>query len=189
MGLLDWKIFGVPENHEADKTSDKATVDAPEFDVTQYAKKLAVIVGVVFPAAIAVAKAANVDITPSIVVAGFVVTATSLLAVSIVMAVVVGARAYVTAHASKPAYDASAQASSTSETTPAPPGMKVWLIVHDDPFVVLAIGRAGDSISYLVAGGARSQRPVTGQAAGIQAYDAPTWTSKDEVTAVHIPDS
>lgn len=53
MGLLDNALFGTPQNHDQDK-QDKAVapVQAPEFDVTQYAKKLAIVIGVLAPAII-----------------------------------------------------------------------------------------------------------------------------------------
>ncbi len=186
MGALDWKIFGVPEGHQEATQTPAATVKAPEFDITQYAKKLAVIVGVIFPAAIATAKAAGVEINSDIVVAGLVVTATALIAVSIVMATDVGARAYVTVHTPQ---TNEATASSGAAVVAAPLGMKVWLKDHgEEAYAVLAIDRTGDSASYLVAGGSTSQKQVP--EGTITAYDqAPSWKTDDEVTALHLPTS
>jgi hypothetical protein len=190
MANLDSKIFGTPDGHAEAKKGPDTLVTAPEFDVTQYAKKLAVIVGVIFPAAIAAAKAAKVDITSDIVVAGFVVTAAALIAVSVVMAVDVGARAYATAHAGSKADASDSSASAAAGPVAAPPGMKVWLKDRTGAFSVLAIDHGSGSTSYLVAGGSTSKKQLPGERHEVEAYDdAPSWISDKDcpVIATFVP--
>jgi hypothetical protein len=182
MGILE-RLVGTPEDH-AEEKEENAVVSSPEFDVTQYAKKLAVVVGVIVPASIAVAKAAEVDIDTEIVVGSFVITAAALLAVSLVMAVDIGARAYAVVQARPAATPEQSGGAPIGGALQAPPGLKVWLADREGPHSVLAVARGADETSYLVVGGSSSKKRIPGHRAQVDAYDeGPVWVSDDAVTA------
>jgi hypothetical protein len=100
LGLLDNALFGSP------KPSGEAgaeVIKAREFDITQYGKKMAVLIGVLAPAIVGGLKVIWGDqVTPAMVIAALGVTAIAIFSASLVMAVDMIARALVTREA-KPA--------------------------------------------------------------------------------------
>lgn len=102
MGILDNALFGAPK---ATGDVGDEVVTAREFDVTQYAKKMAVLIGVLAPAIVGGLKVIwGKDVTPAMVVAALAVTGIAILSASIVMAADMVARAMVThAEQEKPA--------------------------------------------------------------------------------------
>lgn len=175
MDLLQ-SIVGQPANHEKDKEDPKkATVQAPEFDITQYAKKLGLAVGVFFPALLGVLKIAKVDISPAIMIAMFAVTAAALIGISLAVAADILGRVY--ADRSSRWGAAAVPGSSSSSSL-----MTVWLSGEDEGCPVIAIERGESGTSYLVLRGSTSKKSVgNGE---VEVYDEkPTWVKESEVTA------
>src|SRR3978361_33362 len=94
MGLIG-NLFGVPKEHKKEK-AEHEVVQVPEFDITQYAKKLGLTVTVLAAACVAALKTFDVDNTEGIVIAIFGVIAAAMLGVSLVMAADLASRAYLT---------------------------------------------------------------------------------------------
>jgi hypothetical protein len=191
MGLIG-NLLGTPKEHEKEKTENQV-VKTPEFDITQYAKKLGVTVTVLAGAAVAALKGFDVNQTEGMVIAIFGAIAAALLGVSLVMAVDLASRAYLTgpgAAEKKKKKDKKASADGDpppdGELIAAPPGTAVWL-EDDEPHPVLAIAKDGEKgSSYLVAAGSTVKRPPGND--GVKAIDgAPKWHSADEVRAVKPP--
>jgi hypothetical protein len=166
MVTLDSRVFGTPKDLKKEQQENEV-VKAPEFDITQYAKKLGVVVGVISPAVVAALKSFGVnDITTPVVVAALGVTAVALFSASVVMAVDLAARAYLTRGEPKekgktePGSESGHSASGQGTTmVAAPAGSLVWLKESDESRPLLAISREADGgCSYLVAGGATVQR-------------------------------
>jgi plastocyanin len=188
MGILDFSVFGTPKEHASEK-KEIEVVKAPEFDATQYAKKLGVIVGVVTGATAAALKLFNVsDVSSGMVIGALGVTAAALLGVCLVTAVDIASRAYLTgteagekAAAAKEGGDAGSGPSSMSA---APPGTVAWLQDDDRPHPVLAIaGDGGKNSSYLIASGASVEHPVGKE--NVKAIDgAPQWHPAAEVRSL-----
>ena len=190
-------LFGTPKKHE-DEKEKLEVVQAPEFDITQYAKKLAVVVGVIAPAAVGAMKLFNVkEVTPGIVIGAFGLTAAALLGVSLVMAVDLASRSYLAGvgqqrkarerEEGKNKDDPDKGGSGDdgppggSKLIEAPRGMVVWLADDPDPHPVLALaGDGAKASSYLIASGSTATR-----AHGMKAIDgAPKWHPASEITAV-----
>jgi hypothetical protein len=190
VGLFDNALFGTPPTQPQDsKDPAKAPVQAPEFDITQYAKKLAVVVGVIAPAILAALKLFKVDqITPGIVIGALALTAVALLSVSLVMAVDVATRGYLTRGTAPTSDDEALAGTGGQFLVAAPPGALAWLEGQEDPRPVLAIAGDGKSqSSYLVAAGSELRRPVG--ATEVSAHDgAPQWQGADKVNAYYAPD-
>jgi hypothetical protein len=176
-------MFGTPPDHATEKNEHKV-VTAPEFDVTQYAKKLALVLGVLAPALAGVLKALKIEhVSSGMVIGAFGVTAAALLGVSVVMAVDIAARAYLTVgEAGKE--EAAKDAGSKVELVGVEPGTVVWLKDDDEPHPVLAIASDGaSSNSYLVAAGPTIERQRGNQET--HAVDgAPEWHSSDKIRAI-----
>ena len=172
-------IVGEPANHEKDKEDPKkATVQAPEFDITQYAKKLGLAVGVLFPALLGVLKVAKVDVNPAIMIAMFGVTAAALIGISLAAAADILGRVY----ADRSSRWGSAAAVSGSASSPL---MTVWLSGEDEGRPVIAIERGESGTSYLVLRGSTSKKSVGDEE--IEVYDEkPTWVKESEVTAAAV---
>lgn len=190
------KLFGTPTEHEEEK-KDHEVVETPEFDITQYAKKLGVGIGILVGALIAALKAAGVEeVTEPVVLVGALgVVAAALLGMSFVMAVDLASRAYLTGEgaAEKKGKKAKKDGDKGSngdgdapdgKLIPAPARMMVWLQGETDPRPVLAMAGDGEKVSsYLVAEGATVNR--TSGMKSVQALDGtPKWRSADEVRAV-----
>ena len=80
----------------ANKTGSEV-VKAREFDITQYGKWMAGLIGVITPAIFAALKLANVkEVTTSMVIASLAVTGVAILGASLVISVDMLARALVT---------------------------------------------------------------------------------------------
>jgi len=182
MGIIG-KLFGTPPDHKEEK-KEHEIVEAPEFDVTQYAKKLALVIGVLAPAIAGTLKALKIEhVSSGMVIGAFGVTAAALLGVSLVMAVDVAARAYLTV--GKPAEKATdGDGKSKGEIAAAPPGTTVWLEGDDEPHPLLAIaGDGSDSSSYLIAAGSTIERHAGGK--DVTAIDGSAkWHPASEVRAI-----
>ncbi|HEY0392178.1 MAG TPA: hypothetical protein VGC63_10735 [Solirubrobacterales bacterium] len=186
MGIVG-KLFGTPPDHKEEK-KEHEIVKAPEFDVTQYAKKLAVVIGVLAPAIAGTLKALKIEhVSSGMVIGAFGVTAAALLGVSLVMAVDVAARAYLTV--GKPVDKEADKTTdedgkSKGEIAAAPPGTSVWLEGDDEPHPLLAIaGDGSDSSSYLIASGPTIERRGGGK--DVTAIDGSAkWHPASDVRAI-----
>lgn len=188
MGLLSNPLFGTPRKH-SDEKQDHEVVKTPEFDITQYAKKLGLGIGILLAAAIAALKAAKVEeVTDPVVLVGVLgVTAAGLLGMSLVMAIDIASRAFLSgegsAKESKEKEGERGQAVG-SKAIAMPPGTLVWLQGDERPLPLLAVSEAGDS--YLVASGETYEAGRTGQ--GQQAIKgAPKWEAAEKVAALKPP--
>lgn len=118
MGLLDG-LFGVPKP-SGDTGSE--VVKAREFDITQYGKKMTVLIAVLVPAIVAALKALGVkEISETMVIASLAVTAVGVFCATLLMAVDMVARAHVTSQAkpaAPPAATHSAEDGATDELDP-----------------------------------------------------------------------
>ncbi|HMI82343.1 MAG TPA: hypothetical protein VK480_11185 [Solirubrobacterales bacterium] len=182
MGIVK-KIFGVPEEHQEEKKKHEV-VKAPEFDITQYAKKLGVSIGILIGAVIAGLKAVKVEeVTDPVLVGMLAVVAAAMLGMSFVMAVDLAARAYLTGEgaAEETAPD---DDPADGDLIPATPGTIAWLQGEDEPRPVLAMTGDGEKVSsYLVAAGASVSRTVGGKTVG--AIDGtPKWFRAEEIRAI-----
>ncbi len=188
LGELIRRVVGTPKDHDK-AVKDHAVVVAPEFNITQYAKKLALVVGVILPAIVTGLKAAGVtDLSDPIVIGALGVVAASLIGVCLVMAVDIASRAYLTVAGTEPkAADPKPADSTASASAPAsgskltnvvavPAGSLAWLANDDTayPVVAMAAGEDGTSSSYLLASGSVITHPGSGS--GTRAFSAaPEW--------------
>jgi hypothetical protein len=118
LGLLDNALFG---SSKATGAVGDEVITAREFDITQYGKKMAVLIGVLTPAIVGALKLFHVsEVTPAMVIAALAVTAVSIFSASLVMAVDMIARAMVTRQpiAGSPS---GSQAGKASPGSPDPP--------------------------------------------------------------------
>jgi hypothetical protein len=192
------KIFGTPPNHP-DEKENQEVVEAPEFDITQYAKKLGVSVGVLLGAVIAALKAAGVEevTQPAVLVGALGVVAAGAIGTSFVMAIDLAARAFLSGEGSaakkqkKKTDDGAALDNgdngggpSGGDLIPAPPGTVVWLQGETDPRPVLAMSGDGKKVSsYLVAAGTTVERSVGKKL--VQAIDGtPQWHRAEDIRAI-----
>lgn len=172
-------IVGQPTDHEKDKADPKkATVQTPEFDITQYAKKLGVAVGVLVPAILGVLKLAKVDVSTPIMIATLGVTAAALIGVSLAVAADILGRVY--------ADRSSKWASAGAAAGPASgPLMTVWLSGEDEGCPVVAIERGENGTSYLVLRGSTSKKKVGNEE--VEVYDEkPSWVEESKITATAV---
>lgn len=125
MGLLDNALFGSPK--EAAVAPGEEVVKAREFDITQYGKKMAVLIGVLTPAIVGGLKVLwGKDVTPAMVVAALGVTAVAILSASLVMAADMISRALVTRDSKPTAKPATPGGSSAGgDHDPPAPGEEV----------------------------------------------------------------
>jgi hypothetical protein len=186
------KLVGTPPAHKDEKKEHKV-VETPEFDITQYAKKLGVTIGVIVTAVFGTLKGFNVaHITDAIVVGALGVTAAALLGVSFVMATDLAARAYLSGEGSaskkktktSATVDGEERDSAEEEIIAVPEGMQVWLKEGDGPHPVLAMSGDGKEVSsYLIATGSTHERDVDGKQ--VKAFDGTVkWFSADEIQAI-----
>lgn len=185
MGLVQGvlkKVLGTPDNYTADKDDEtKAPIQSPPFDLTQYAKGLAVVIGVIFPAVLVALETAKIGLSNGIVIAGLGVTGAALIAVCIVMAADIGARAYAHRSTSLSATRGGPAAMSSNDS----PIMTVWLRGDAEPCPVIALERDGSDTLFLVLRGSTSKKSIAGKET--TAYDdGPTWISSDLVTACSV---
>jgi hypothetical protein len=193
MGLIG-KLLGTPKEHEEEKDKHEV-VKTPEFDITQYAKKLAVVITTLAVAGTAALKGFDVGQTEGMVIAIFGVIAAAMLGVSVVMAVDLAARAYL-AGAGAAEKEAKGDDGGSGDGDPpsgsglvaVPPGTVVWLEDDDEPHPLLAIsGPTGEKAGpYLVAAGSRVSRPQGDKSVDAIA-GAPKWHSADKIRAVKPP--
>src|SRR3954447_4560234 len=161
MGLLG-KLFGTPPEHKEEK-KDKEVVKTPEFDITQYGKKLGVSAGILVAAAIAALKKAGVpEVTePAVLVGALGLAAAGLLGTSLVMAIDIAARSFLSGEGSGQKVDDGDGDSAPKEVIAAPPGTQVWLDGESEPHPLLAMSGDGEKVSsYLVATGSTVERKV-----------------------------
>lgn len=172
-------IVGQPADHDKDKEDPKkATVQAPEFDITQYAKKLGVAIGVLVPAILGVLKLAKVDVSTPIMIATLGVTAAALIGVSLAVAADILGRVYAD-RSSKWGSAAAATGPSSS------PLMTVWLSGEDKGCPVVAIERSESGTSYLILSGSTSKKTVGNEE--VEAYDEkPSWVAESKITAAAV---
>lgn len=172
-------IVGQPADHTKDKEDPKkATVQAPEFDITQYAKKLGVAIGVLVPAILGALKLAKVDVSTPIMIATLGVTAAALIGVSLAVAADILGRVY----ADRSSRWGSAAAATGPSSSPL---MTVWLSGEDEGRPVIAIERNESGTSYLVLGGSTSKKTVGSDE--VEVYDEkPTWVEESRITATAV---
>jgi hypothetical protein len=177
------KLFGVPPQHKKEK-EDHEVVTAPEFDITQYAKKLGIAIGVLVPVIAAALKAWKGAPTAA-VVGALGVTAAALLSIALVSAVDIAARAFLSGEGSAQNKDESDdEDAAPTEVIAAPAGMQVWLKEGDRPHPVSALSSDGKKVTaYLVATGSTQERTVDGKP--VKAIDGTVkWCDAGEVQAV-----
>jgi hypothetical protein len=194
--VLDFikKPFGTPTKHAVEKEKNEV-VEVPEFDITQYAKKLGVSVGVLLGAVIAALKALNVEevTQPAVLVGALAVVAAGALGTSFVMAIDLAARAYLTGEGAakkKKTGEAGVDPDSgdagipDGDLIPAPAGTVVWLQDATDPRPILAMAGDGEKVSsYLVATGSTVERTLGDKS--VQAIDGtPKWHKADQIRAI-----
>jgi hypothetical protein len=183
------KLLGTPKNHEEEKAKAEV-VEAPEFDITQYAKKLTVLVAAVAAAGAAALEVFDVKETEGMVIAAIGIVAVAVLGASLVMAVDLAARAYLTGSAAGKKREEEGAEEPTDEDPPetgliaATPGTMVWLEGDDDPHPLLAISSDGEKVnSYLVASGSTVERPRGDHL--MKAVDgSPKWHTPETIRAV-----
>lgn len=193
MGLIE-KLVGTPKGHEEEKAKNEV-VTTPEFDITQYAKKLGIAVTSLAVVGAAALKGFDVKQTEGMVIAVFGVIAAALLGTSLVMGVDLASRAYLTATGADKGKKGESEDKDKdgsgggdpppgSELVAAPPGTSVWIEEDDEPHPVLAIATAdGKASSYLVAAGSKVSRSHGGK--DVDAIGgAPKWLSADAIKAV-----
>lgn len=192
MGLIG-NLLGTPKEHKKEK-SEHGVVTTPEFDITQYAKKLGVSIGVIAGATASALKLFKVEqVTSGMVIAAFGVTAAALLGVSLVMAVDLAARAFLTGSGAARKGGRSGKGKEDggdgrpppgSDLVAAPPGTLVWLDGSEEPRPVLAISDSGGKApSFLVATGPLVKRPP--DEGGMRAIEGtPRWLPADQIRAV-----
>jgi len=167
MGILDNPLFGTPQ---ASDSTGEEVVKAREFDITQYGKKMAVLIGVLVPAIVGALKLFHVkEISDAMVIAALAVTAVGILSASFVMAVDMIARALVTRQTGGDGEKKSAPSGATGAAGggPAPtgpgssPGTQfVRIKGSDDPRPVFAVrDEGGDDSAFLVPIGAKLSDP------------------------------
>lgn len=146
MGILDNPLFGTPK---ASDSAGEEVVKAREFDITQYGKKMAVLIGVLVPAIVGALKLFHVkEISDAMVIASLAVTAVGILSASFVMAVDMIARALVT------------RRTETKEERPPDGPHYVRIKGSNDPRPVFAVrDEGGDDSSFLVPTGERLSDP------------------------------
>ena len=190
MGLIG-NLFGVPKKHEEEK-KDLEVVKAPEFDLTQYAKKLALGIPIFVAAVVAALEEfTDVEQTEAIVIGVLGLVAVALFGVCLVMAADLAARAFITASGAgekaEKAEDGEkgkGDPAAGSEIVTASPGTLVWLENTDEPRPLLAIASDGGEVSsYLVAAGSKVTRTQAGK--NIEAIGgAPKWHPAAAIQAV-----
>jgi hypothetical protein len=182
-------IFGTPPDHGAEKANQKV-VTAPEFDITQYVKKLGVSIGVLAGASASALKLFHVkEITTGIVAAALGLTAAALLGVCMVAAVDIAARAYVTRSTAKPEpVDGGPAGTDAAGTGGLPVGtvsqkLLVWLEGEAQPRLVLAVAGDGDKSKYLLSGDEVGERDQSkGSVPSLEG--SPAWHDAKKIRAV-----
>lgn len=181
-------IFGTPPDHGGEKAK-KEVVTAPEFDLTQYVKKLGVSIGVLAGASASALKLFHVkEITTGIVAAALGLTAAALLGVCMVAAVDIAARAYVTRSTAKPEPEPEPVDGEPAGTSGLPVGtisrkLLVWLEGEAQPRLVLAVAGDGDKSRYLLSGDEVGERDQ-GDVSVPSLEGSPAWHDVDQIRAV-----
>jgi hypothetical protein len=206
MGLLDFALFGTPkQTAESQVGGENVAVKAPEFEITQYVKKLSVSLGLLAAASATALKLFDSSKTPpGIIAACLGVTAVGILGVCLISAVDIAARAYVTRGQQPtpnnpppgPVDQGGAPAAQTAAATaPAPtptalPTIAVspdrvlaWLEGDEQPRLVLAVTGDGAASKYLLSGDGRGSRK-DGDDAVPSLEGIPSWHDSKEVHAV-----
>ena len=185
MGILDLPIFGTPKDHAEEKEKHKV-VETPEFDITQYAKKLGVIVPTLIGAVLAGLKATDVvkNYSDAIVVASIGLAAVAILGICLISAVDLAARAFLAGPGAAQKKEDDGGAPPAASVVPAPRGMLAWIEGSDEPHPVLAIAGDGEKASsYLIADGGKVAHHLGGKT--VEAIDgAPKWTAADKVRSL-----
>jgi hypothetical protein len=190
MGLFSNALFGTPKKHEQEKEVNEV-VKTPEFDITQYAKKLGLTVGILLAAAVAALKAAGVEelTDPAVLVGILAVVAVGLLSASLVMAVDLAARAYLNGESSAVTEEKEKAGSTAGDprVVPMPRGTLVWLQGEESAHPLLAIARdAAGADSYLVASGSSVELGPVGQAQKAIG-GAPKWEPAEKIRGIRPP--
>lgn len=171
---------------EEPKDNEKEVIKARTFNLTRFVSVLAAAVTSIGAAGVALLETVG-DQPVGATIAIFGVVAAALLGASLVMAVDIAARAYVTGAGSAtkgdPAKGDPASGSAPSALVAAPPGTRVWLNGDDGAHPLLAISLEGEKSKYLVAKGPPTRIPPGGL--GVYGLDeAPTWHEGSEIRAV-----
>jgi hypothetical protein len=177
MGTLG-RVVGTPQAAPGDTGTE--VVEAKEFDITQYAKKLTLATGAFATAVVAALDAFEVhDVTEPMVIAGLAVIAVCLFSASIVMAVDMIARAIVTNGDKSEADD---DASDNHEIGSVQSGLEVRLEGSTETRPVLAMrSQDGSADAFLVPAGTRSS------GSGPPTFEGPVrWVPAGEVRAYRV---
>jgi hypothetical protein len=178
------KALGIP-SQSSEEQKQQEVVKAPEFDLTKFAKFLAVAVGILAPALAGGLNAFGITVTPPMVVAALGVVAASFLGMSFIAAVDIAARAFLSGEGSAQKKDeADDEESGSAEVIAAPAGMQVWLGDGGGPHPVSAMSSDGKKVtSYLVVTGSSQERSVDGKQ--VKAIDGTVkWCDAGEVQAI-----
>lgn len=161
--------------------NEKEVVKARTFNLTRFVSVLAAAVTSIGAAGVALLETVG-DQPVGATIAIFGVVAAALLGASLVMAVDIAARAYVTGTGSTTKDDPASVAAS-SALIAAPPETRVWLTGNDKAHPLLAIAYDGKKSKYLVASGPPTKIPPGGL--GVYGLDeAPKWHDDSEIRAV-----
>jgi hypothetical protein len=196
--LFDNALFGTPPTHTTEKNEEggkNLAVKAPEFDITQYVKKLSVSLGLLAAASAAALKVLGKTTPSGLVAACLGVTAVGILGVCLISAVDIAARAYVTRGQQPNSADPPTGTDGKDNVpvgTPAtpPPAIAVpsgrvlaWVEGYEQPRLVLAITGDGAESKYLLSGDTKGSRP-DGTTTVASLEGRPAWHDAKEVTAV-----
>jgi hypothetical protein len=183
------RLVGTPQESAEEKKAGEV-VKTPEFDITQYAKKLAVSIGVLLAAAIAALQKAEVKefTDPAVLVGALGLVAAGLLGMCLVMAVDIASRAYLSGEGSaqkkaEEKEEEEKEKAPASQVIPMPPGALVWMKDDDRPLPLLAVAGSGTgSSSYLVASGEVAKAGRDGEEQDA-IKGAPKWEAEEKVAA------
>lgn len=173
------RLVGTPQAPAGD--TGKEVIEAREFDITQYGKKLAVVTAALATAVVAALEVFDIqEVTEALAIAGLAFVAVCLFSASLVMAVDMIARAIVTVP------EAARGSSDAAETTDAEieavrSDLEVRIEGSDEMRPVLAISRGNGGDSFYVPTGLRSgdgNRPT---------FEGPfRWVPSTEVRACRL---
>lgn len=184
------KLLGIPrQNVEEQKKTE--VVKTPEFDLTVFAKGLVPGIALVLAGVIAALKEAGVEevTEPVILLGALAVVTAAVLGMSLVSAVDIASRAFLSGEGSaqKKAEEKEGsgekEEAAASQAVPMPPGSLVWLKDDDRPLPLLAVSGGGaGSNTYLVASGEVIEAGRAGE--GQDAIKgAPKWESEERIAA------
>jgi hypothetical protein len=182
------RALGVP-TQDSEEQAQTEVVKAPEFDLTQFAKGLVPLTALVLGGVVAALKAANVDelTEPAVLVGVLAVVAAAVLGASLVSAVDIASRAFLSGEGSAEKAAAEKAEGADPEVIPMPSGTLVWLRDDDRPVPLLAVSKQGkEPDSYLVASGETFEAGRSGETQKA-IKGPPTWEPAEKITALKPP--